>query len=162
MKINFKKKYSANWVTLFKNMTRHLYISTSLAIAIPLIFFLILRFIKLNFDFAETVKHFTITGLFLFLAIYILSIPLISMVFSTSIKLMSVSIKNNYLHGCSLYLPFQKIYIPDIVDVGVVNNYGITAYRAITDNNKQILFSTHTEDINELLEYIAKNSKINQ
>ncbi len=149
-------KYRVLWQQLWKNLTKYI----SIAVSVPILFVFIARFFQLDMNLDKTFEHISMLEMpLLFLAIWGCS-AVLALVCALLIKFAAVEIRDGHLIGRNYWYFKHSIPIASIYQLYHFSDNGIDAIVADGGVHGKVYISTHTEELEELIDYLQKHSLV--
>ena len=149
-------RYPVLWINLWKKLSRFM----SIAILLPVSLIFIIRFFKNDMSIETTFEHVSMAQLFLILLGIILFSVLFSFLIAISFKFAAIEIKDEYLIGRNYWFFKTKVPINAIEKLYPFSNNGIEAIVADAGSFGKVYISTHTDKLEELLEYLESSNGV--
>jgi len=149
-------KYKVLWKNLWKKLTKFM----SLAISIPVAFIFVIRFFKNDMSIEQTFEHISLAQLPLFFLGIIAFSAFFAFLISFMIKFAAIEIKDGNLIGRNYWYFKKSIPITSISQLYPFSNNGIEAIVADAGGHGKVYISTHTDKLDELIEYLEKSSGV--
>ena len=147
-------KYKVLWMKQCKKLTKFM----TLAISVPVAFLLVVRFFKMDMSMEQTFEHISILQLpLLFLGIFAFS-AVFSFLISLFIRSAAVQVVDGMLVGRNYWYFKRRVPIHKISRLYPFSNNGISAIVADAGLHGSVYISTHTEELEKLIEYLKKQS----
>jgi hypothetical protein len=147
-------KYKVLWKNLWKKLTKFM----SLAISIPVSFIFVIRFFKNDMSVEKTFEHISLIQLPLFFIGIIAFSAFFAFLIAIIMRLASIKITDGNLIGRNYWYFKNTIPIHAISKLYPFSNNGINAIVADAGIHGKVYISTHTENFDELIEYLEKSS----
>ncbi|MDH5629912.1 MAG: hypothetical protein OEY96_07125 [Gammaproteobacteria bacterium] len=144
--------YQVNWINLWKSITKFM----SLAISVPVILMLLIRIFNLGYD--KAFEHLKLWQIPLFLLGIIIFSATMGFIISFAIRFAFIKIEEGNLSGRNYWFFKKTIPVKSITNLYPFSNNGIEAIVADAGKYGKVYISTHTERLDELIEYIESNS----
>ena len=147
-------KYKVLWKNLWKKLTKFM----SLAISIPASLIIVIRFFKNDMSVEKTFEHISLIQLpLLFLGIIAFS-AFFSLLIAGLIRLTAVEIQGGNLIGRNYWYFKKTVPIHAISQFYPFSSNGIEAIVADAGVHGKVYISTHTENLDELIEYLEESN----
>ncbi|WP_441002806.1 hypothetical protein [Pseudocolwellia agarivorans] len=147
-------KYKVLWKNIWKKLTKFM----SLAISIPVSISFVIRFFKNDMSVDKTFEHITLIQLPLFFLGIIAFSALFSLLMAIFIRLAAVEVQDGNLIGRNYWYFKKTVPIHAISQFYPFSSNGIEAIVADAGVHGKVYISTHTENLDELIEYLEKSS----
>ncbi|UHQ54974.1 MULTISPECIES: hypothetical protein [unclassified Microbulbifer] len=143
-------KYQVDWIGLGKKLTKFM----SMAISIPVTFVFIARLFASGFNLEKTFEHVALWQLPLFfLGIFAFS-AVFGFLIAAAFRFASIRIENENLIGRNYWFLTNSIPLSEIKELYPFSNNGIEAVVASAGKHGKVYISTHTENLEDLIEFI--------
>lgn len=144
--------YKVNWLRAWKELSIYIFIYFSVTCLLMILF----RYIFSGFDYHYTFAHVSPLGMLGFLLLSCCSISLLMISVALILSLYQVSIKNEVLYGRSYWLAKRKIPLNQLKSVERFERQGIYGFMVIGNKKDKIFFPDQIENIESLLQVLAK------
>jgi hypothetical protein len=150
-------KYPVNWIGLGKKLTKFI----SIAISIPVAFIFIIRLFSSGFNLDATFEHVAIWQLPLFFLGIVAFSAVFSFLISVAFKFAYIEIDNGNLIGRNYWFFKNSVPLAEITELYPFSNNGIEAVVASAGRHGKVYISTHTQNLQELIEFIESKMASN-
>ncbi len=145
--------YPVEWKRIFKSLTIYM----SIAIIVPIVLFMCVRFVSRGFDYEKALGHMSI---FVFLVILVCA-PLFSaataFMVSLWFRIVKITILDRTIIGRNYWGFKNRIPLSDITKLTPFNSNGIKAIVVHSGSNGKIYISCKTARLSELLTILNEN-----
>lgn len=143
---------------LSKNLWKHLTKYICLALTIPTVFALVIRYFKTGMSVEKTFEHVPVAQLPLFaIGIFVVS-AIFAYLVTLLIKIAAVEVRDGKLIGRNYWYVKRSLPISSISRLYHFSNNGVEAIVADAGDYGKVYIPIHTENLNELIEFIEKES----
>jgi hypothetical protein len=143
-----KATFPVKWKNLFKKLT----IFMTLAIDVPLILFMIFRYISMGFNYGKTFEHLSLPFFFVLLFV---DIPIFSVCFafliSQYLRIATITISGGNITGRNYWMLKNTIPLSDITELSNFSNNGINAIVVNSKSHGKVYISEYTDRLYQLL-----------